>query len=617
VASPNSRLPLVAGGALVGIGLIVLVVFAFSGKKSPDGVDHAAASREEAPQKQNVLASKPDRAAAPAKAPLEPAGPASTTAAETPAKPGAEPGTPPDPTSKSTPAESAPSPPQPRLVAPEGGSSFPASRDIPMEVDLRDPEGRIVRVEFWQGSTKLGESTVVPYRFTWKGSRTPGTVELRAKAVDLGGRESDSKAVRVTIEPEAELAKTPAAETAKPSEEAPSKDKPAPAEDKPPKPKQEPPPPVDPKKVDQAIKKGVQYLVAQVGKMPSSDTKNPARDCHWDELALWALIHAGVSESNPTFRHLFKTVTEAELRRTYEVALQAMILEELDRVRYQERLQQCAQFLVDNQCKNGQWSYGEGFVKGIPTVYGALPVPTPSRTSAGASGERQKPIVTRKVKVTPRKNGPADGDNSNAQYAALGIRACSDAGIVFPDEMLQHARAWFRGAQHQAEGGAGSVATGTDLSGPPAGWCYLSKWHGHGAYGSMTAGAVGTLAIYDTLLGEDWRKDPAVASGLSWMAKHFSVTGNPGPPSEEWAKGDTHWCHFYYLYALERAGVLCRTEWIGQHAWYSEGATVLLAGQGKDGAWNESAGDTCFAILFLKRATRPLEDVASMDDRRK
>jgi hypothetical protein len=133
----------------------------------------------------------------------------------------------------------------------------------------------------------------------------------------------------------------------------------------------------------------------------------------------------------------------------------------------------------------------------------------------------------------------------------------------------------------------------------------------------MTAGAVGALAIYDTLLGEDWRKDAGVASGLSWLARNFSVTGNPGPPSEEWAKNDTKWCHYYYLYALERAGVLCRTEWFGRRGWYAEGANVLLASQGKDGSWNGNPTDTCFAILFLKRVTRPLEDVASQDERRK
>jgi hypothetical protein len=611
IATPNSRLPLIAGGTLVGIGIIVLLVFAVTSKRAPDRVADTASTLEEAPQKKKVPAATPERAVATAKVRVEAPLPA---AAEMPAKRVAEPATPPDAATKTTPVESS-LPPQPRLVAPQGGATFPASTDITIEAELRDPEGRVARIEFWQGPTKLGETAEVPYRFTWKGGRPPGIVELRAKSIDRSGKENESSGVRVTIEPDAEPAPAPA-ETSKLPEDAPTKQRPAPAEDKSPESGKELLPQVDPKKVDLAVKKGVQYLTAQAGKLATTAPKDPARECHQDEFVLWALMHAGVPESNPAFRHLFKTVTEAELRRTYEIALQAMILEELDRVRYQERIQQCAQFLVDNQCRNGQWGYGEGFVKGVPTVYGALPVPTTSRSSATASGDRQKPVVTRKLKVVARRSGPAEGDNSNAQYAALGIRACADAGIVFPDEMLQRARSWFRAAQHEAEGGAGSVATGTDLSGPPAGWCYESKWHGHGPYGSMTAGAVGALAIFDTLLGEDWRKDRAVASGLSWLAKHFSVTGNPGPPSEEWAKNDTHWCHLYYLYALERAGMLCRTEWIGRRAWYAEGATVLLAAQGKDGAWNESTIDTCFAILFLKRATRPLEDVASMDARK-
>jgi hypothetical protein len=41
---------------------------------------------------------------------------------------------------------------------------------------------------------------------------------------------------------------------------------------------------------------------------------------------------------------------------------------------------------------------------------------------------------------------------------------------------------------------------------------------------------------------------------------------------------------------------------------------VLLEKQSGDGKWNNTV-DTCFAILFLKRATRPL--VASEDGLRK
>ena len=76
---------------------------------------------------------------------------------------------------------------------------------------------------------------------------------------------------------------------------------------------------------------------------------------------------------------------------------------------------------------------------------------------------------------------------------------------------------------------------------------------------------------------------------------------------------------YYYLYALERAGILCGTEAMGTHRWYPEGAKFLVEKQSPDGQWehdgdwNKPVWNTCFAILFLKRATRPL--VASTDRR--
>jgi hypothetical protein len=523
----------------------------------------------------------------------------------------AKPDVAPAPVAKPAPDEKMP-PPQPRLTDPLEGSKFEASADIPLEAEARDPQGRIARIEFWQGATKLGETADVPYRCVWKGPRPAGTFELSARSIDRDGAGTASEIVRVTIAPAAEGAQpSPVAEVPAPAPAEPAKG--GPAAEKRPEPKKDPVPQIDQKKIDAAIRKGVQYLTAQAMKMPVCFAEDPNRSIRTNEMLLWTFVHAGVPESTPAYKYLFKTVTESDIRRTYEVSLQAMILEEVDRVRYQERLEHLAQFLVDNECGNGQWSYGEPAVKEVPTMYGALPVPTTGRS---ASAERQKPVVTRKVKITAHRSGPKDGDNSNSQYAALGIRACADAGIVFPEESLQRARRWLRVSQHDPEGASGGVATGAEGSAPPRGWCYAGReWphDKHIAYGSMTAGAIGGLAIYDTLLGEDWRKDGAVASGLSWLARNFSVTGNPGPPSEEWAKNDVKWCHFYYLYALERAGVLCRTEWMGRHAWYAEGTNVLLAGQGKDGSWNASPIDTCFAILFLKRVTRPLEDVASMD----
>jgi hypothetical protein len=601
----SPRWALWGGGGLVASGLLALLAFAFFGKGGKAPVEEPVANATRPPEP--VL--KKDRATPEAKSPEPPSIPERKPESE------ARPDTAPRPAEPEKIAA-----PRVKLSVPPDGARFPAATEVVLEAELQDPGGKVARVEFWQGGTKLGEAKETPYRISWKG--IPGKYELRAKSIDASGVEIESAVVRISVEhPEAEeVAKTPPEPgPPKPAPLEPAKDQPASAEGKAPAPskKESPPPKVDPKKVDAAVKKGVLYLVSQVGALSPAAAKDPVKECRTEEFVLWTFVHAGVSETSPVFRHLFKSVTEAEPKRTYEAALQAMILEELDRVRYQGRILQCAQFLADNQCPNGQWPYGESVPpsKDVPTT--AIPLPTPSRSSGSSStGERQKPLVVQRLKVAPRKNGPAEGDNSNSQYAALGIRSCVDAGVDFPEDTYRRARKWMKGSQHSAAGGAGiGVATGGEPSAPPAGWCYMGKNHdGHNAYGSMTVGAIGALAIYDTLLGEDWRKDPAVASGISWMAKNFSVAGNPGPPSERWCK-DTHYGHFYFLYGLERAGVLCRTEWMGRHPWYSEGAGFLLANQDRDGSWSGNIYDTCFAILFLKRATHPLEDVASLDDK--
>jgi hypothetical protein len=68
------------------------------------------------------------------------------------------------------------------------------------------------------------------------------------------------------------------------------------------------------------------------------------------------------------------------------------------------------------------------------------------------------------------------------------------------------------------------------------------------------------------------------------------------------------------MYALERAGMLYNTELFGGHNWYLEGARFLVDHQNANGSWGHHEGDkkdedtwdTCFAILFLKKATRAI-----------
>jgi hypothetical protein len=382
---------------------------------------------------------------------------------------------------------------------------------------------------------------------------------------------------------------------------------------------------IDPVKVTQAINAGVEYLK----KTPSPGTHHDMTNT--DELVLLTLIEARVPDNDPAITKLLPGILAAPLERTYKVVLQAMALEELDRVKYQDRIWQCAQFLVDNQTSIGQWGYGQPTeaVKNVPTggktdvASGARPV-TPEIAAAIASGERIKPAVVRKLTVHKTKDGAGGGDNSNSQYAALGLRACHDAGIKIPAAVVDLAKKFWYDTQHPATegGGAGKkinpgVASGpggaTDL--PPAaprGWCYGDTYgvcKGGPAYAAMTAGATGTVVIYDYISGKDWKKNEHVRSGLAWFTKNWSVSENIGPSEVEDGAANSYL--YYYLYALERLGMLYDSGKIGGHQWYPEGANLLLGAQQKDGSWSGSrpaqpVWDTCFAILFLKRATRPL-----------
>jgi hypothetical protein len=370
----------------------------------------------------------------------------------------------------------------------------------------------------------------------------------------------------------------------------------------------------DQAKIDQAIHKGVEFL-----KTADSPGHPHSKATHSDELILYTFIVADVSPTNPRFKALLERVLADEPHQTYKVALQAMALEELDRVKYQSRIAYCAQHLIDNQCKNGQWSYGNPTTapKDVPTGVasdgGDKPKPVTGTRDFGASTKKEKPKVVRKIPIKKQKDGPDSGDNSNTQYAALGLRACYDAGIIIPEETMALAVKWLTESLHAVEGenkvGKGAVVSGGETPGQPQGWAYKGADEGK-AYGSMTAGGVGALTIYDYMMKKDWKRDALVKNGLAWLGSHFSVTDNPGR-GKDWL--------LYYLYGIERAGVLYGTEKIGDHDWYFEGAKFLLDAQQGDGAWKVSGHenatwDTCFAILFLKKATKPL--VASTDGRR-
>lgn len=89
-------------------------------------------------------------------------------------------------------------PPVVALIAPAPGASFDAPASIALSASAEDTDGSIAKVEFYQGSTKLGEDTTVPYELQWENVFS-GSYSLMARAIDDLGSITNSSAVNVTV----------------------------------------------------------------------------------------------------------------------------------------------------------------------------------------------------------------------------------------------------------------------------------------------------------------------------------------------------------------------------------------------------------------------------------
>jgi hypothetical protein len=216
-------------------------------------------------------------------------------------------------------------------------------------------------------------------------------------------------------------------------------------------------------------------------------------------------------------------------------------------------------------------------------------------------------------------NSLVRADSSNTQYAVLGLQAASRLGIAVKEASWLGVVRHFTGVR-DLEGARGSVLllragqavteTAAALAVPKvAGFRYSTNEDR--TWGSMTCAGIASLAIVRDELRrakcakfggkQEEEVDAMIAGGWAWLDQHWGTNDHPGKP-HDW--------FFYFLYSLERAAVLDGVQRVGGKDWYFEGAAELLARQAKDGSWDENAGthvtETCFALLFLKRATAPL-----------
>ena len=196
---------------------------------------------------------------------------------------------------------------------------------------------------------------------------------------------------------------------------------------------------------------------------------------------------------------------------------------------------------------------------------------------------------------------PSGGDQSNTQFAILGLREAVEAGYQVNRQTWERAREYWESHQNH-DGGWGY------------GFPSPSK-------GSMTVAGVASLSITQQMLKTDAGvaadgtppccadspSDKPLQNGLSWLSRNFTVHQNPGIGGHSWM--------LYYIYGIERAGRLSGQRFFGDHDWYREGTAMLIASAKVvfDGHWegtgsheNHGVCGTSLALLFLSKGLAPV-----------
>lgn len=84
------------------------------------------------------------------------------------------------------------------LVAPVDEQVFPSGTHVSLLAEASDPDGGISKVEFFAGTTKIGEDHSAPYEWVWT-SPSLGQYELSAVAIDVDGAQVASEVRTILV----------------------------------------------------------------------------------------------------------------------------------------------------------------------------------------------------------------------------------------------------------------------------------------------------------------------------------------------------------------------------------------------------------------------------------
>ncbi len=377
------------------------------------------------------------------------------------------------------------------------------------------------------------------------------------------------------------------------------------------------------KEIDAAIEKGVRFLTAEIKPWGNWDFEEGENAVGYAALPALALLESKVPAGDPVVQKAADFVRRraAKLVETYDIGLAVVFLDRLGDSRDKNLIQSLAIRLVAGQSSAGGWGYKcpvlnvseerevREFLKAdrpkielFDLIEGDLRAPEQKAKERVKKGQPKDPKpkdhgLSDKVKSLPivryQQSRGMDflgrDDTSNTLFGLLGLWAARRHGLD-AELSLEFAARRFQETQ-RGDGGWGYVHKApTKNTMTCVGLLGLAM--GHGAAAEVVADAVSQGHIPKTA-----RSDPYIQEALASIGKY--IDGDPDRKGLE-ARIDV-----YYLWTLERVGMLYQQKTFGKKDWYRWGTKIILENQKPAGSWQlhyTAPVDTSFALLFLGRS---------------
>jgi hypothetical protein len=344
------------------------------------------------------------------------------------------------------------------------------------------------------------------------------------------------------------------------------------------------------KKINEAIDKGVVFLKDY----SEAGNKGNKRPGSW-ALRGWALLEAGVAPNDPVIKDLVDYVRQSVpvMDRVYDLSLSLIFLDKMGDPADDLLIESIAVRLLARQSDKGGWTYATDIPNQTEQArLTALLLEMEKMRSEGLAIKikPRTPLeieqdISKQAATIVRTNTDFGGDNSNTQFAMMAVWVARRHGVRV-DPSLEMVEKRFQVSQ---------VKTGAWGYQFPAG--NPPEDDNHYSHPAMTCAGLLGLALGQGVKAnpKNLMEDVQVQLGLEVVGK--ALTGPPAPKLPNLS---------YFLFSMERMAVVYNLKKIAGEDWYLWGAQKLVDQQAPDGSWScgfeRDAADTCFALLFLKRA---------------